>query len=199
MNYVEPVTLRQMHMAWVEAHDRLTKSARPRAPVPAKPAERVRLKPAEPVPAVAIDGVRPLGEDQHAAISGAIDEAGRQLALAKAALDEIRPEQKRRPQIMDIKRATARHYGVPLIEMESSRRHHIVVRPRQVAMYLAKTMTPRSLPEIGRRFGGKDHTTVIHAVRKIDALVKKDQELADTIAAIREELGEERRPPSEGS
>ena len=55
------------------------------------------------------------------------------------------------------------------------------VRPRQVAMYLAKTLTLRSLPEIGRRFGGRDHTTVLHAVRKIEALVAKDVSLSDEV------------------
>jgi hypothetical protein len=180
MMYVEPVTLRQMHLAYVDAHARLWPPAPPRAPVPAKPApstsaqERVLVKPVGPAPS------KPLSDDQYAAML------------------ELWLEQRRIPQIKDIKRAVARQYHVTLIDIDSSRRFHMVVLPRQVAMYLAKTMTPRSLPEIGRRFGGKDHTTVIHAVRKIDALVKTDQKLADTIAAIRGELGEERRPPSEG-
>jgi hypothetical protein len=173
MKYVEPVTLRQMHVAYVDAHARLWPSVPPRAPVPTKPApsakaqESVRAKPVEPAPS------EPLSDDQYAAM-----------------LTELWLEQRRRPQIQDIKRAVARHYNVTLIDIDSHRRFHIVVRPRQVAMYLAKTMTLRSLPEIGRLFGGRDHTTVIHAVRKIDALVKTDQELADHIAAIREDLGE---------
>ena len=65
----------------------------------------------------------------------------------------------------------ARQYNVSRSDLLSSRRTANVVRPRQVAMYLAKTLTLRSLPEIGRRFGGRDHTTVLHAVRKIEALV----------------------------
>ena len=68
----------------------------------------------------------------------------------------------------------ARQYNVSRSDLLSSRRTANVVRPRQVAMYLAKTLTLRSLPEIGRRFGGRDHTTVLHAVRKIEALVAKD-------------------------
>jgi chromosomal replication initiator protein len=65
-----------------------------------------------------------------------------------------------------------------------------VVRPRQVAMYLAKTLTLRSLPEIGRRFGGRDHTTVLHAVRKIEGLVGNDAMLADEIEVLKRQLQE---------
>jgi chromosomal replication initiator protein len=65
-----------------------------------------------------------------------------------------------------------------------------VVRPRQVAMYLAKTLTLRSLPEIGRRFGGRDHTTVLHAVRKIENLVNKDSSLAGEIDLLKRQLQE---------
>jgi chromosomal replication initiator protein len=70
----------------------------------------------------------------------------------------------------------------------SSRRTANVVRPRQVAMYLAKILTLRSLPEIGRRFGGRDHTTVLHAVRKIEALAANDSALADEIEALKRQL-----------
>jgi chromosomal replication initiator protein len=64
------------------------------------------------------------------------------------------------------------------------------VRPRQVAMYLAKTMTLRSLPEIGRRFGGRDHTTVLHAVRKIEGLVGKDTALSEEVESLKRQLQE---------
>jgi chromosomal replication initiator protein len=63
-----------------------------------------------------------------------------------------------------------------------------VVRPRQVAMYLAKVLTLRSLPEIGRRFGGRDHTTVLHAVRKIEALAGNDNTLAEEIEVLKRQL-----------
>jgi chromosomal replication initiator protein len=63
-----------------------------------------------------------------------------------------------------------------------------VVRPRQVAMYLAKVLTLRSLPEIGRRFGGRDHTTVLHAVRKIEALVGNDNILAEEVESLKRQL-----------
>ena len=70
-------------------------------------------------------------------------------------------------------------------DLLSSRRTANVVRPRQIAMYLAKMLTPRSLPEIGRRFGGRDHTTVLHAVRKIEALVDGDKALAEEIELLK--------------
>jgi chromosomal replication initiator protein len=72
----------------------------------------------------------------------------------------------------------------------SSRRTANVVRPRQIAMYLAKVLTLRSLPEIGRRFGGRDHTTVLHAVRKIEGLVNGDRGLADEIEVLKRMLME---------
>jgi chromosomal replication initiator protein len=77
---------------------------------------------------------------------------------------------------------------IPLIEMTSQRRAREVARPRQVAMYLAKEMTPRSLPEIGRRFGGRDHTTVMHAIRQIKRLRFEDAELERTICRARFQL-----------
>lgn len=73
--------------------------------------------------------------------------------------------------IARIQREVAAHFRIPLIEMTSARRARDVARPRQVAMYIAKEITPKSMPDIGRRFGGRDHTTVIHAVRKIKSLM----------------------------
>jgi len=75
------------------------------------------------------------------------------------------------PSVTRIQEVVARQYGVSRFDLLSSRRTANIVRPRQVAMYLCKTLTLRSLPEIGRRFGGRDHTTVLHAVRKISWLV----------------------------
>jgi len=86
--------------------------------------------------------------------------------------------------IDDIQRRVAEHYGLKLGDMLSARRAVEVARPRQVAMYLAKKLTPRSLPEIGRRFGGRDHTTVMHAVKRIDELRAKDPELDGDVAAL---------------
>ena len=102
--------------------------------------------------------------------------------------DLIRPQEPKRVKIEDIQRVVARQYNVSRSDLLSSRRTANVVRPRQVAMYLAKTLTLRSLPEIGRRFGGRDHTTVLHAVRKIEALVGKDMALAEEIELLKRQL-----------
>src|SRR5271157_438552 len=95
--------------------------------------------------------------------------------------DLIRTHEPKRVKIEDIQKLVASHYSVSRADILSSRRTAAVVKPRQVAMFLAKMLTPRSLPEIGRRFGGRDHTTVLHAVRKIEALQAND-------ATLREEL-----------
>ena len=104
--------------------------------------------------------------------------------------DLIRPQEPRRIKIEEIQRIVARQYNVSRADLLSSRRTANVVRPRQVAMYLAKTLTLRSLPEIGRRFGGRDHTTVLHAVRKIENLVTNDAALAEEIEALKRQLQE---------
>jgi len=104
--------------------------------------------------------------------------------------DLIRPADPRRIRVEDILRVVAKHYGVSRADLLSSRRTANVVRPRQIAMYLAKTLTLRSLPEIGRRFGGRDHTTVLHAVRKIEGLVQGDKGLAEEIDALKRLLQE---------
>ena len=99
--------------------------------------------------------------------------------------DLIRPQEPRRVKIEDIQRVVARQYNVSRADLLSSRRTANVVRPRQVAMYLAKTLTLCSLPEIGRRFEGRDHTTVLHAVRKIENLVSTDNALAEEIELLK--------------
>ena len=104
--------------------------------------------------------------------------------------DLIRPQDPKRVKIEDIQRVVARQYNVSRSDLLSSRRTANVVRPRQVAMYLAKTLTLRSLPEIGRRFGGRDHTTVLHAVRKIEGLVGNDVTLAEEIEVLKRQLQE---------
>ena len=107
-----------------------------------------------------------------------------------AVRDLIRPQEPKRVKIEDIQRAVARHYNVSRADMLSSRRTANVVRPRQIAMYLAKTLTLRSLPEIGRRFGGRDHTTVLHAVRKIETLADGDKALGEEIEILKRMLME---------
>src|SRR3954467_15222056 len=108
----------------------------------------------------------------------------------RAVRDLVRPQEPKRVKIEDIQRIVARQYNVSRADLLSSRRTANVVRPRQIAMYLAKTLTLRSLPEIGRRFGGRDHTTVLHAVRKIEGLVGNDAMLADEIEVLKRQLQE---------
>lgn len=91
----------------------------------------------------------------------------------------------KRVRIEDIQRVVSRHYNVSRQELVSDRRTRVIVKPRQIAMYLAKTMTPRSFPEIGRRFGGRDHTTVLHAVRKIEGLINGDTKLGHEIELLK--------------
>jgi chromosomal replication initiator protein len=95
-----------------------------------------------------------------------------------------------RPQIRieDIQRVVAGHYQVSRSDLVSSRRTRAIVVPRQIAMYLAKVLTPRSLPEIGRRFGNRDHTTVLHAVRKIEGLIGNDKSMARDVEALRRRI-----------
>ncbi len=104
--------------------------------------------------------------------------------------DLVGQREPRRVKIEDIQRVVARHYNVSKADLLSSRRTRTIVRPRQIAMYLAKMLTPRSLPEIGRRFGGRDHTTVLHAVRKIEGLIQGDMTLADEIELLKRMIDE---------
>jgi len=123
----------------------------------------------------------------HATLSGQpLD-----LATAETAIkDLIRTREPRKVKIEDIQRLVANHYNVSKSDILSSRRTATVVRPRQIAMYLSKALTLRSLPEIGRRFGGRDHTTVLHAVRKIEGLTGSDIALAGEIDLLKRMLQE---------
>jgi chromosomal replication initiator protein len=96
----------------------------------------------------------------------------------------------RRVRIEDIQRVVAKHYNVSRQELVSNRRTRVIVKPRQIAMYLSKTLTPRSFPEIGRRFGGRDHTTVLHAVRKIEELISADTKLSHEIELLKRLINE---------
>ena len=104
--------------------------------------------------------------------------------------DLVGVREPRRVRIEDIQRVVSRHYNVSKADLLSARRTRTIVRPRQIAMYLAKMLTPRSLPEIGRRFGGRDHTTVLHAVRKIEGLIEGDRTLADEIELLKRMIDE---------
>ena len=115
---------------------------------------------------------------------------GRDITLesTQEVLHDLLRANDRRVTIEEIQKRVAEHYNVRLSEMHSARRARAVARPRQVAMYLAKQLTSRSLPEIGRKFGGRDHTTVMHAVRKIDELRAGDNEFAEDVELLRRML-----------
>lgn len=98
----------------------------------------------------------------------------------------------RRVTIEEIQKKVAEHFTIKMADMQSARRARSVARPRQIAMYLSKTLTTRSLPEIGRKFGGRDHTTVMHAVKKITELCASDQDLAEDVDLLRRMLGDVR-------
>ncbi|MEK6541472.1 MAG: chromosomal replication initiator protein DnaA [Pseudomonadota bacterium] len=110
------------------------------------------------------------------------------LENAQARLAEVARGSRARVTIEEIQRAVCAHYRIDKSEMGSQRRVRAIARPRQVAMYLAKELTPRSFPEIGRRFGGRDHSTVIHAVRTIEMLRQGDADLDTDIRRIRRAL-----------
>jgi chromosomal replication initiator protein len=111
--------------------------------------------------------------------------------MAETAIrDLIRTHELKRVKIEDIQKLVASHYSVSRADILSSRRTAAVVKPRQVAMFLAKMLTLRSLPEIGRRFGGRDHTTVLHAVRKIEALLQIDTILREELELLKRMLQE---------
>jgi Bacterial dnaA protein helix-turn-helix len=99
-------------------------------------------------------------------------------------VDEINPPHPLKLSIEEIQNAVERHCKVGHIELISARRTADVVRPRQIAMFLARRLTASSLPVIGRKFGDRDHTTVLHAVRKIEALRSRDKILAGDLDAI---------------
>lgn len=102
--------------------------------------------------------------------------------------DLVQNLEPRRIKIEDILRIISRHYGVSKSDLLSQRRHRSVVWPRQIGMYLAKHLTARSLPEIGRRFGGRDHTTVLHAIRKIEGEITKNPRLEDELEELKKLL-----------
>jgi chromosomal replication initiator protein len=110
------------------------------------------------------------------------------LDFTSEVLANILRANQRRISIDEIQSKVSDHYRIRKAEMTSARRAREVARPRQVAMYLSKQLTPRSLPEIGRRFGGRDHTTVIHAVRQIEKLRAQDAELDADIRLLTRQL-----------
>ena len=110
------------------------------------------------------------------------------LDMTQECLTDLLRVSERKVTIDEIIRKVADHYNLRMSDLLSARRARQVARPRQVAMYLAKTLTSRSLPDIGRRFGGRDHTTVIHAVRKIEELRATDAQIAEDVELLRRML-----------
>ena len=102
----------------------------------------------------------------------------------------VKTGEQRRVRIEDIQKVVSNHFNVTKNDLLSNRRTRVIVRPRQIAMYLSKILTPRSLPEIGRRFGGRDHTTVLHAVRKVEKLSSDDEKLAHEIELLKRLINE---------
>ena len=107
------------------------------------------------------------------------------LDLTQDCLADILRASDRKVTIEEIQRKVAEHYNIRLSDMIGPKRLRNIARPRQIAMYLSKQLTPRSLPEIGRRFGGRDHTTIMHGVRKIEELMATDSQLADDLQLLK--------------
>ena len=110
------------------------------------------------------------------------------LELTQDCLADILRASDRKLTIEEIQRKVAEHYNIRLSDMIGPKRVRTIARPRQIAMYLAKQLTFRSLPEIGRRFGGRDHTTIMHGVRKIEELMSTDSQLSDDLQMLRRQL-----------
>ncbi len=110
------------------------------------------------------------------------------LDMAQECLADILRASERKVTVEEIMRQVADHYHLRMSDLLSPRRARSVARPRQVAMFLSKMLTSKSLPEIGRRFGGRDHTTVIHAVRKVEELKISDSQIAEDVELLRRML-----------
>ena len=150
------------------------------------------------VPPAVIAYVASVIETNGRDLDGAVNRLMAHASLTQTALtvetaeiairDLVRTREPKRVKIEDIQKLVATHYNVSRADILSSRRTANVVRPRQIAMYLSKVLTLRSLPEIGRRFGGRDHTTVLHAVRKIEGLTGSDRMLQDEVELLKRML-----------
>lgn len=118
------------------------------------------------------------------AIHASIQDSEISVDLVKDVLKDLLRTNSRKITIDEIQKKVVEHYNIKLSDMHSPRRSRSVARPRQVAMYLAKSITTRSLPEIGRKFGGRDHTTVIHAIKTIEEIMVNDPNLAEDIELL---------------
>ena len=118
------------------------------------------------------------------AVHASIQDSEISVDLGKDVLKDLLRTNSRKITIDEIQKKVVEHYNIKLSDMHSPRRSRSVARPRQVAMYLAKSITTRSLPEIGRKFGGRDHTTVIHAIKTIEEIMVNDPNLAEDIELL---------------
>ena len=110
------------------------------------------------------------------------------LETTQELLHDVLKAHDRRVTIEEIQKRVAEHYNIRFSDMSSARRARAVARPRQVAMFLAKQLTSRSLPEIGRKFGNRDHTTVMHAVSRVGELMSLDAAFAEDVELLRRML-----------
>lgn len=159
------------------------------------------LQPTFEVPPAVVRYVASVIQTNGRDLDGAVNRLVAHATLTGAALtvetaehairDLVKVREPRRVKIEDIQKLVANHYNISRPDILSSRRTATVVRPRQIAMYLSKVLTLRSLPEIGRRFGGRDHTTVLHAVRKIENLAKADTSLSEELELLKRMLTEQ--------
>lgn len=115
---------------------------------------------------------------------------GREVSLdmAQDVLRDLLRANDRRVNVDEIQRKVAEHFNIRMTDMQSAKRLRTIARPRQIAMYLAKQLTTSSLPEIGRKFGGRDHTTVMHAVKKINELLESDPSVSEDVEILRRML-----------
>ena len=115
---------------------------------------------------------------------------GRQvnIEIAQDLLQDLLRASDRRTTIDQIQKKVAEHFNIKISDMHSARRSRTIARPRQIAMYLSKNLTTRSLPEIGRKFGGRDHTTVIHAIKKVEELKKNDSNFTEDVEILTRSL-----------
>lgn len=161
-------------------------------------AEKVEQQPGFSVPDAVIDYLASQLTESGRELEGAMTRlaaayqlTGQQANIEAAETiiaDLVRGKDPKRVKIDDILRVLTKHFGVQRGDLLSSRRNRSIVRPRQIGMYLAKTLTARSLPEIGRRFGGRDHTTVLHAIRKVEELLQQDPSLGDEVETLKRML-----------
>ena len=110
------------------------------------------------------------------------------MELTQDCLADLLRASDRKVTLDEIQRKVADHYNLRLADLVGPKRVRTVARPRQVAMYLAKALTQRSLPEIGRHFGGRDHTTIMHGVRRIEELRRSDPQIAEDLQRLRRAL-----------